>query len=213
MMADSATMIGQERATALQVGFSVALIVALGIAIGTRGRKQARREGPTEAERHAALVDYLREHLSGADLAIHVVERLRRTQSTIDERQLFDRLYQELEADREVVRALLQTLGSSSRSPKRLFGQASGSVLKVVAGGSPGELSLFRTLEALAIAVQGKRCMWRALQSLHPSLPVPGGRSLSELESAAVRQWEAIDQRRRSLVPRTFATGSPLRED
>jgi hypothetical protein len=116
------------------------------------------------------------------------VERLRRTQANTNERQLFAWLYEELEADREVVRAVLKTLGSSSRSPKRLFGHASRSVLNMVAGGALGELSLFRTLEALAIGVQGKRCLWRALQSLRPSLPVPGGRSLAELESAAVHQ-------------------------
>jgi hypothetical protein len=135
------------------------------------------------------------------------VERLRRTQTTTDQRQLFAWMYDEFEAEREVVRAPLKTLGSSSRSPKRLFGQASGSVLKLVAGGGLGELSLFRTLEALAIGVQGKRCMWRARQSVHPSLPVAGGISLSQLESDASRQWEAIEERRRLLVPSTFATG------
>jgi hypothetical protein len=131
------------------------------------------RERDRRTRRGAALTRYLREHLSGGDVAIHVVARLRRTQTTTDQRQLFAWLYVDFAAEREVVRALLKTLGSSSRSPKRLFGQASGSVLKLVAGGGLGELSLFRTLEALAIGVQGKRCMWRARQSVHPSLPVP----------------------------------------
>ena len=85
-------------------------------------------------------------------------------------------------------------------------------MLKLVAGGGLGELSLFRTLEALAIGVQGKRCMWRARQSVHPSLPVPGGISLSQLESDASRQWEAIEERRRLLVPSTIARGRTLSE-
>jgi hypothetical protein len=71
-----------------------------------------------------------------------------------------------------------------------------------------GELTLFRTLEALAIGVQGKRCMWRALQSLNSSLDVPGARNLPTLESAALRQWEAIEAWRRLLVPQTFSVKS-----
>ena len=106
---------------------------------------------------------YLHEHLTGADAAIRVVERLRRTQT--DERPLFDWLYNEFEADHQVVQAILRMLGASSGSPKRLLGQASGAVLKRMAGGAAGDLSLFRTLEALALGVQGKRCMWRALQA------------------------------------------------
>ena len=72
---------------------------------------------------------------------------------------------------------------------------------------APGELSLLRTLEALSIGVQGKRCMWRALQNLRTS---PGGMDFVELEAKAIRQWEAIEERRRHLVVRTLsATGSP----
>jgi hypothetical protein len=175
-------------------------IVAAGVAATTVSRRRSTGTGDP------ALVAYLREHLGGADLAIQIVERLRRTQADRDERQLFAWLYEELEADREVVRTLLHSLGWSSRSPKRLVGKATGAVLKVMTGGSSGDLSLFRTLEALAIGVQGKRCMWRALQSL--SLPLPAGKSFAELEFAAIHQWEAIDERRRSLVPRTFMSAN-----
>ena len=78
------------------------------------------------------------------------------------------------------------------------------SALRVVAGGAPGDLSLFRTLEALAIGVQGKRCLWRAAQALVALPHPPGRRSFVELEADAVRQWETIERHRRSLVPRTF---------
>jgi hypothetical protein len=80
----------------------------------------------------------------------------------------------------------------------------SGTIIKFAAGGEPGELSLLRTFEGLAVGIQGKRCMWRALQSLGPHLEVPGGRSFIELESRAVRQWEAIEQRRRTVASLTF---------
>jgi hypothetical protein len=47
-----------------------------------------------------------------------------------------------------------------------MAGRATGNALRVVAGGTPGDLSLFRTLETLAMGVQGKRCLWRAAQAL-----------------------------------------------
>ena len=48
--------------------------------------------------------------------------------------------------------------------------------------------------------------MWRALQNLR-ALPSPiNGMSFEDLEAKAVRQWEAIEERRRALVERTFST-------
>ena len=124
---------------------------------------------------------------------------------------MFRRLAKEFEEDRAVVRTLLTELGASQRSIKRAAGFASGTVLSVTAGGEPGDLSLFRTLEALAIGVQGKRCMWRALQNLRTIASVHGAEFI-ELEAKAVRQWEAIEERRRVLVERTFqAAVSPVR--
>jgi hypothetical protein len=58
-------------------------------------------------------------------------------------------------------------------------------VLSVTAGGEPGDLSLLRTLEALAIGVQGKRCLWRALQNLRPVLSTVDGMTFIELEARA----------------------------
>jgi len=98
-------------------------------------------------------------------------------------------LHREFRDDRAVVTALLTHLGLSPLSVKRLAGHAAGRVLKVAAGGKPGDLRLFRTLEALAIGVQGKRCMWRAAQVIPPPLRAPGPRSFVELESRAVDQW------------------------
>jgi hypothetical protein len=92
---------------------------------------------------------------------------------------------------------------------KRAAAFASGTVLSVTAGGEPGDLSLLRTLEALAIGVQGKRCMWRALQNLRPVPPVLHGMDFLELEAKAVRQWEVIEERRRVLAGRTFAAMDP----
>jgi hypothetical protein len=163
------------------------------------------RHPRTTTRKRQALIAYLRDHLSGSDSAIRVVRRLGSTHEGTEDGTLFRRLSRELEEDRFVVHALLMKLGASERSIKRAAAAASGAVLSATAGGQPGDLSLLRTLEALAIGVQGKRCMWRALQNLRTLPSTVDGMTFVELEARAVRQWEAIEERRRALVERTFS--------
>jgi len=165
-----------------------------------------RRSKPRDQDRdkRRALATYLRDHLAGADTAIQIVQSLSDAYRGNSEGALFESLNEQFREDRGVVEAILAELGDSSRSAKRLAGRATGSALSMVAGGAPGDLSLFLTLEALAIGVQGKRCLWRATQALGALPHPPGRRSFAELEADAVRQWETIEQHRRSLVPGTF---------
>jgi hypothetical protein len=178
---------------------------ALGLTIAFVGlRRSKRRQGDQDGDKRRAVATYLREHLAGADTAIQIVHDLSDAYRGGPEGALFASLYEQFREDRGVVEKILAELGYTSRSVKRLAGRATGSALGTVAGGAPGDLSLFRTLEALAIGVQGKRCLWRAAQALVALPHPPGRRSFVELEADAVRQWEAIERHRWSLVPRTF---------
>jgi hypothetical protein len=139
------------------------------------------RRSDASVRRRQALIAYLRDHLGGADMALRVVHHAAATHTGTDA-TLFRRLAREFEEDHAVVRTLLNRLGASARSIKRAAGYASGAVLSRTAGGDPGELSLLRTLEGLAIGVQGKRCLWRALQNLSGhELQGPGGESPSSV--------------------------------
>ena len=187
---------------------SRAPLALLGAVAATAGltaylRWPAQRSASTRQRR--ALIAYLRDHLSGADMAIRVVHRLGSTTRGAEDGTLFRHLSKEFEEDYSVVRTLLTHLGASGRSIKRAAGFASGAVLSVPAGGEPGDLSLLRTLEALAIGVQGKRCMWRALQNLRTVQASVDGMDFVELAAKAVRQWEAIEERRRALVAQNFS--------
>jgi hypothetical protein len=155
--------------------------------------------------RRQALITYLRDHLSGSDTALRVVDHLGSTEPDAARATLFRRLATEFAEERAIVRTLLTRLGGSERSIKRAAGYASGAVASMSSGGEPGDLSLLRTLEALAIGVQGKRCMWRALQDVRGVSTEIDGMSVIELEAQAVRQWEAIEDHRRALVAPTFA--------
>jgi hypothetical protein len=186
--------------------FGAAVIVGLGVAAVAYGRDRSAQRDHGPRGKRAALAAYLRGHLTGSDAAIQIVERLRLTHAGSQEGRLFASLFDEFREERDVVRLLLEQIGASPLSVTRPAGQANGSALMFAADGEPGDLSLFRTLERLAIRVQAKRCMWRALESLLGDQPIPSARSLGGLEAMAVRQWEAIEERRRALVGATFAS-------
>jgi len=183
----------------------VALVGAVAVTAGLTAYLgwPTRRGMPTRRRR--ALVTYLREHLSLSEIALQMVQRLASTHQAPDLRALFRRLAAEFVEDRFVVRVVLAQLGTSGRSIKRVAGIASGAVISATAGGEPGDLSLFRTLEALAVGAQGKRCMWRALQMLELPGLAERGMDFVELEAKALRQWEAIEERRCGLAPKTFS--------
>jgi hypothetical protein len=195
----------QNETTRGHAGPIVGVLGALGLTIAFVALGRSKRgHGHEASDTRKALATYLREHLAGADTAIQMVQGLRDAFRGSPEGAFFGSLYEQFRDDRGVVEGILTELGYTSRSAKRLAGRATGNALRVVAGGAPGDLSLFRTLEALAIGVQGKRCLWRAAQSLLAFPHPPGRRSFVELEADAVRQWEAIEQHRRSLIPATF---------
>ena len=206
-MAQSAQL---DRSDNFAVGvFGAAVVVGLGVAAVAYGRRRSSSaRTDVQGDKRANLAAYLREHLTGSDAAIQVVGRLRLVHAGTQEGRLFASLFDEFREERDVVRGLLDQTGESALSLKRLAGLAGGAVLDRAAGGERGDLSLFRTLEGLSIGVQGKRCMWRALQALLGDQPIPSARSLAGLEAMAVRQWEAIEERRRGLVLATFP---PLR--
>jgi hypothetical protein len=173
-------------------------------------RRSRPRQGAQAEDKQEAFAAYLRDHLAGADTAIQVVQGLSDAHRGGPEGALFASLYDLFREDRLVVEGILADLGYSSRSAKRLAGRATGSALRMVAGGLPGELALFRTLEALAIGVQGKRCLWRTAQAIVDLPHPPGRRSFAQLEADAVRQWETIERHRRSLVSGTLRAASQV---
>jgi hypothetical protein len=178
-------------------------VLGLTIAFATVRRSKARHVDQ-DGDKRQALATYLRDHLAGADTAIQMVQGLGEGYRGSPEGVLFEFLYGQFCEDRRAVEGMLAELGSTSLSAKRLAGRATGSALRRVAGGAPGDMSLFRTLEALAIGVQGKRCLWRAAQALVGLPQPPGHRSFVQLEADAIRQWETIERHRRSLVLPTF---------
>ena len=195
----------QDGTTRGDAGAIVGALGALGLTLTFVAFQRSKpRRGNKGRDKRKALATYLQDHLAGADMAIELVQGLSYAYPGGDERALFQSLSKQFREDRGVVEGILAQLGYASLSVKRVAGRVTGSALRTVAGGPPGNLALFRTLEALAIGVEGKRCLWRAAQALGSLPHPPGPRNFVKLEADAVRQWETIERHRRSLVPLTF---------
>ena len=171
---------------------------ALGLTIAFVALRRSKpRDGDQDGDKRRALADSSGDHLGGADTAIQMVQGLSDADRGGPEGVPFESLYQQFREDRSVVEGTLAELWYTSRSAKRLAGRATGRAFRLVAGGAPGDLSLFRTLKALAIGVQGKRCLWRP----HGRFP----RFHTRLVCGALSNW----QRLQSSVGNHRAT-SPL---
>jgi hypothetical protein len=184
----------------------VAIAGAVGlVALAVAARSH--RRGATDAGRaqqpdpRAALAAYFHDHLTGADAATQVVQQLERACAGTPQGRLFESLHQRFLRERRVVEGLLSDLGESHGWAKRAAGRAAGKALRAMGGGATDDLSLFQALEGLAVGVQGKRCMWRALQRVRPPLRAP----LEALEADAVSQWEQIEASRLAIVPTVFS--------
>jgi hypothetical protein len=177
-------------------------VAAIATVLTAYAKRSSRSVNAAELKRDA-LVSYLRDHLSGSDTALQIVRRLVTTQGSGRDGSLFWQLADEIKQERATVRALIERLGASPNSPQRAASYVSGAVFGSMAGGSPGDLALLRSLEGLAVGIQGKRCLWRSLQALGARAALDHV-DYAELESKAVRQWEFVEERRREAAASAF---------
>lgn len=177
-------------ATAAQARAATALLGgALGLVAIAAGASMLRRPGRTARTSTTALQSYLLDHLTGSDAARGLVDRLRQTHGGTSVGALAERLHVEFGEERRVVIALLHALGASPRSIKRVAGKAASAAAGLVEPALTSRRPVFLALESLAIGVQGKRLLWRALDGL----PLEGPWMFRRLEEQALRQWEDIE--------------------
>jgi hypothetical protein len=145
------------------------------------------------------LQRYLNDHLAGSAGAIRLIENLADRQDDPAEADFFRSLKANVEADRAQLRDLLERAGLEESVALQVAGKltASASNLKLKwEGMEPGELGMLEALEMLALGIQGKRMLWAMLGELAPALPEWQGIPFAELELEAIKQRDAVEERR-----------------
>lgn len=142
-----------------------------------------------------ALGTYLNDHLAGSVAAVEMVERAIEENAGTPLAAALRELLVAIREDQDVLRRLLARLDVRESQVKK-----AGAWLAEKAGrlklGDTGEAALHRLemLEALALGIQGKLALWRALQRVadrHPALLA--GVDLGALERRAREQHERVE--------------------
>ncbi|MES2658006.1 MAG: hypothetical protein V4689_05280 [Verrucomicrobiota bacterium] len=142
------------------------------------------------------LTRYLNDHLAGSSGALLLIQELADHHDAPEARGFFLDLKEKVEADRSLLKELLERIG---QSPSTLLQVAGGVAARI--GGiklmweqiEPGKLGLFEALEMLALGVQGKRLLWVALGEITSWFPEWRDIDFAELELQAIQQRDDIE--------------------
>ena len=118
----------------------------------------------------------------------------------------------EIEEDQTSLRDLLQRLGEAESATKKTLGWLSeklGVARRTLSPGYEPELAMLEDLEALALGIQGKSGLWRALAIVAPAPPALRGLDLVHLQQRARSQVPNVWRRCASTWQKWFSAERP----
>jgi hypothetical protein len=144
------------------------------------------------------LATYLNDHLAGAVAALELLDHLIKAYQGKTLEKFFENLRDEVSADQEVLRKLVQRFAKESAIRKAgawIVEKFTRAKIKT-AGEEVGEMGLVQALEVLVLGITGKQLLWRALNASLGSSPLLRGTDLSRLEERAIEQIERVEAKR-----------------
>ena len=163
-----------------------------------------------------AIDVYLNDHLGGATLGTDLAEQIRDRHAGSPLGELMASIAIEIERDRETLLDLMKRMGTSPNPVKQATGWLAEKASRVkfagILSGEP-EHGAFMALETLALGVEGKRRMWRALKEVageHPSLAAT---NLDELLNRAEAQSTILERERLAAGRRALGNERPRNQE
>ena len=147
------------------------------------------------------LVTYLNDHLGGAQIAVQLLEAMRDQHDDQDFRQFASVLLPEIQADDRTLRHIAEKIGSGPSAVK----QVGGWILEKASRfklGHTGSITfeLFESLELLALGIQGKLSLWKALQAASRSDARLREYDFETLVRRAQQQYGDVESQRLNLA-------------
>jgi hypothetical protein len=143
-----------------------------------------------------SLSTYLSDHLAGSVGAIALVERaIEENAGSLFGRRL-EEILKEIRKDQVVVQGLIERVGAKENPLKKAGAWLTEKVGRVKLGGTDeaGGLARLEMLETLAMGIQGKRALWRALRVVVNKHPILRDLDLDLLERRAVEQHDRVEE-------------------
>jgi hypothetical protein len=149
------------------------------------------------------LDTYLTDHFAGATAGLNLA-RLGAEEHQHDEHgQFFGQIAMEIREDYETLEKLLDDLGVDKSALKTAAAEVGTKVMTPKFTGDDDALNAFVTLETLSIGVEGKHCMWKALNCLDD--PTLTSLDIDGLIERAKDQRTRIEEQRLALAPQALA--------
>jgi hypothetical protein len=153
------------------------------------------------------LDSYLNDHLAGSVGALELLDRLVDTYAGKPLARFFRDLRDEIEADQGTLKELIARLGEKESAVRKagawIVEKLSRAKIQL-SETQDGEMGLFLALEGLALGIQGKRALWRALAVASETAPDLRGLDYPLLEKRAVEQHDRVEAKRLEVARDVF---------
>lgn len=150
------------------------------------------------------LITYLNDHLAGSVAALELLDHLIGLQQGTAVEHALAVVRTEVEEDQQTLQSLLREVGGKESRVRQaaawLTEKLGEAKLRLDDPGS-GELQLLEALEALALGIQGKAALWRALAAASAHLPPVRQLDFAALEARAQNQFRRVDSLRLQTAP------------
>jgi hypothetical protein len=153
------------------------------------------------------LASYLNDHLSGAMVAIELLDHLQKAHGDAEVRQFAAGLQAEIEVDRQELKRLIGELDiaeSRIRQTAAWLTEKATRLKLLVDDPNGGDFLLFEILEALSLGIEGKASLWTALSAAAATSPALRRLDYDRLLARARDQRQRVDARRLALAPATL---------
>lgn len=143
---------------------------------------------------------YLNDHLGGATTGAEMARHLAETHRDDPLGKVLSRIADEIEQDRQTLATIVEKVGVSASPLKQAGGWLAEKMSRFKLGPhalGPGDLL---AVETLSLGVEGKACLWRALQEVGSAHPGLAEFDFGELTSRAERQRAELEAQRLTLA-------------
>ena len=151
----------------------------------------------------------MKDHFAGSVAAVELLDHLISSHRGKAHEQFFIRLREEVGKDQEILQELLRDLdtgGGAVRNTTAFLGEKFARMKLLIEDPAGGQLAKLEKLEALALGIEGKRALWRALLTVAEEIPALRNVDLARLYQRAEEQRGLVEAHRiqaaqEALVP------------
>jgi hypothetical protein len=150
------------------------------------------------------LITYLNDHLAGSVAALELLDHLIRLQRGTEGERALAAVRTEVEEDQQTLQSLLSEVGGKESRVRQaaawLTEKLAQAKLHLDDPGS-GEFQILEALETVALGIQGKASLWRALAAAAVHVPQVRHLDFAALEKRAQNQFQRVDSLRLQAAP------------